>query len=445
MTRKLWSVSVLGWSCIAVGILGNPWVIAGWFTPAGSLDFHLRTALLILDAIFLFWGTVILLKRRSWQARHIGYLLATTVITLAIVEGGLQAIGIIKNRVVADVRMFHGAYKNEPWGKEYWTEYQATSFHYEPFIVWNANEYHGKWINMDHDGIRKTWMSPGATPPAATRIFVMGGSAIWGIGARDDYTIPSDLSKLLNATNPQYVVANYGIPGFTLLQEIVKLTLLLEDGRLPDYVVFYDGANDVYSAYQAGRVVNLLDFREIQEKIEASPITLGLKYMIAKCRIVQATEKILAFFHLQYNYQEGAAQFTENQLETLAKDIAEHYKNSVSLLHKLSKVYNFNYTLFWQPVIFNEISMVEDETKLDPHCQDKNLAKLFKVVAANLVNSSIPRWVDLSEALHQAPKPVYIDFCHLTESGYATVSATMAGIVREQLEAGKTTPRPPGP
>ena len=445
MIRKLCSVSVPGWGFIILGLLGNPWVIARWFTPDGSLDFHGRTALLILDAILLFWGTVILFKRRSWQARHIGYLLVATLMTLVIVESGLQVILLIKNRVVADVRLAHSAYKNQPWGREYWKEYHDTSFHYEPFILWNANEYHGTWINMGHDGIRKTWTPPGATPPAATRIFVMGGSAAWGIGARDDYTIASDLSKLLNAQHKQYLVTNYGIPGFTLLQEIVKLTLLLKEGQRPDYVVFYDGSNEVYTAYQTGRVVNLHDFAQIQEKIEASPITLGLKYMLAKCRIVQATEKTLAFFHLQYNYQEGAAQFTEKQLEALGKDIVKNYKESASLVQKLSEAYNFKYTLFWQPVIFFETSVVEDETRFDPHSLDKNLGKLFKLVRADLVNSPPPRWVDLSGALHQAPKPIYIDFCHMTESGYAVVSAKMAAIVREQLEAGKTTPRPPGP
>ena len=61
---------------------------------------------------------------------------------------------------------------------------------------------------------------------------------------------------------------------------------------------------------------------------------------------------------------------------------------------------------------------MEEEVKLDPHCQDKNLAKLFKLVKGNLVNSSIPPWLDLSAALHQGPKPAYIDFCHLTEPGY---------------------------
>ncbi len=443
MMRKFFSVSVFGWGLVIIGMLGNPWVIARYFTQDGSLDFHVRTALLILDAILIFWGLVILFQRRSWHTRQIGYLLVATVITLVIVESFLQGVCIIKNRVVFDVRMGHSAYKNEPWGKEYWKEYHDTSFHYEPFILWNADEYHGKWINMDRAGIRKTWTPPGPIPPAPKQIFVLGGSAIWGIGARDDYTIPSDLSKLLNATNKQYVVYNYGTPGFTLLQEIVKLMLLLKDGQRPDYIVFYDGSNEVYTAYQTGRVVNLHNFEEIQEKIEASPITLGLKYMLAKCRIVQATEKTLAVFHLQYNYQEGAAQFTEKQLEALGKDIAKNYKESASLVQNLSETYNFNYTLFWQPVIFFETSTVEDEIRFDPHCRDQNLAKLFKIVTANLLTSPPPRWVDLSGALHQAPKPIFIDFCHMTEPGYATVSANIAAIVRDQLQTGKIAPLRP--
>jgi hypothetical protein len=90
-------------------------------------------------------------------------------------------------------------------------------------------------------------------------------------------------------------VTDYGIPGFTFLQEIIKLTLLLQNGQRPNFIVFYDGANDVYAAYQSGRMVDFLDYRDTQEKLENSPLTQGMKYLIAKCRIVQAVEKTLAF------------------------------------------------------------------------------------------------------------------------------------------------------
>ena len=441
MMRKLFSVSVLGWGFLALGLIGNPWVVARFCTQGGSLDLHTRTAILVFEAVLIFWGVVILSQRRSWQARQVSYLLVTTLITLAIVETGLQVLCIVKNRAVVDVRMLLSVYKNTPWGDEYWQEYKSTRFHYESFILWTADAYQGKWINIDQNGLRKTWAPPGAAPSAATEIYVLGGSAIWGIGARDDYTIPSNLSKLLNAENQPYRVSNYGMPGFTFLQGIIKLTLLLQKGQRPAYVIFYDGPNDVYAAYQSGRVVDFLDYQQTKEKVETSPVTLGIKYLIARCRIVQAVEKTLAFVHLQANFQEGGAGFSDKQLEILARDIAENYKKSAILLHNLSKAYNFTYVLFWQPVIFTELNVVEEEVRLDPHCQDKKLAKLFKLVKGNLVSSSIPHWHDLSTVLHQGPKPAYIDFCHLTEPGYERVSATMGAIVKQKLETAKGVPR----
>jgi len=444
MMWKFFSVPVFACGLVIIGMIGNPWMIARYFTQDGSLDFHLRTALLLLDAILIFWGIVILFHRRSWHARHIGYLLVTTVIALVIVESFLQVIHRINIRVAPDVRMYHSAYKNEPWGKEYWKEFLDARYHYEPFIEWNANEFHGKWVNMDHAGKRKTWISPGPISPSPKQIFVMGGSAIWGIGARDDYTIPSDLSKLLNATNNQYLISNYGIPAYTFLQEIFKLMLLLKEGQRPDYIIFYDGSNDVWSAYREGIVVNLHNFEDIREKLEGSPITLGIKFVLSRLRIVQATEKTLAFFYPKFHYQEEkAAGFTEKQLEALGKDIAKNYKESANLVQNLSKTYNFNYTLFWQPVIFYEPRVAEEEIKFDPHYRDKNLPELFKIVRANLVNSPPPRWVDLSEALHQAPKPIHIDFAHLTESGYAIMSAKIGAIVRDQIW--QRRPWRPGP
>jgi lysophospholipase L1-like esterase len=441
MMRKLFSVSVLGASLISIGILCNPWVIAGYFTQDGRLDFHTRTALLIFDSIVILWGMVILYQRRSWKAKQICYLLVTTVIALAIVESGLQLIAFVKNMAVVDVRMLLSAYKNEKWGNEYWKEYRSTKFHYAPFVLWDADEFHGKWINIDRNGMRKTWTPPRANTPSPEKIYVMGGSAIWGIGARDDYTISSDLSKLLNAENKQYVVSNYGMPGFTFIQEVIKLTLLLKDGHRPNHVIFYDGANDVYAAYQSGRVVDFLDYRVTQEKLETPAVTLGIKYLIANSRIVQVVEKTLAILHLQYNFQEGGAQFTDKQLEALGEDIAENYKKPANLVQRLSEVYNFKYNLFWQPVIFTESNVVEEEVKFDPHCQDKNLGKLFKLVKGNLANSSIPHWIDLADVLRQAPKPIYIDFCHMTEKGYEVVTAQMAAIMKEEIKAVKTVPR----
>ena len=172
--RKLFSVPVLGWSFLAIGLIGNPWLVARYLTQDGSLGLHTRTAILVFEAIVIFWGMVSFTSADPGRARQVSYLLMATVITLAIVETGLQVVCFIKNRAVIDVRMTLSVYKNTTWGDQYWKEYKSTSFHYTPFILWNADEYHGKWINIDHNGLRKT-LAPGVNAPAPKEIYVLGG------------------------------------------------------------------------------------------------------------------------------------------------------------------------------------------------------------------------------------------------------------------------------
>ena len=70
---------------------------------------------------------------------------------------------------------------------------------------------------------------------------MFGGSACWGYGARDDYTMPSELSRRLNAATPHFHVYNYGEPGYTFTQGVLSLITRLQAGARPDYVIFYDG------------------------------------------------------------------------------------------------------------------------------------------------------------------------------------------------------------
>ncbi len=58
------------------------------------------------------------------------------------------------------------------------------------------------------------------------------------------WTGPRNIKKL-NQGAPRYLVTNYGEKGYRLTQEIVYPILLLKQGRIPDYVIFCDGINEV--------------------------------------------------------------------------------------------------------------------------------------------------------------------------------------------------------
>lgn len=85
-------------------------------------------------------------------------------------------------------------------------------------------------------------------PPGTTRIVLLGGSVVYGIGANDDETISQQLAGLLGERLGRPVeVVNGGVPGYTSTAE----ALMLQTRALaaePDAVVALHGFNDVYRA-----------------------------------------------------------------------------------------------------------------------------------------------------------------------------------------------------
>ncbi|MER3445854.1 MAG: hypothetical protein C4291_03015 [Candidatus Dadabacteria bacterium] len=79
---------------------------------------------------------------------------------------------------------------------------------------------------------------------------MFGGSTMWGTEARDDFTIPSILSKKLWRRGIRCDIVNFSGSGYVSTQEVIALLIELQRGNIPNLVIFYDGINDTYSAYQ---------------------------------------------------------------------------------------------------------------------------------------------------------------------------------------------------
>ena len=86
----------------------------------------------------------------------------------------------------------------------------------------------------------------GADPDAVSsdKIWMFGGSTMFGIGSNDVNTIPSTLSKIAGIH-----AINYAQPGYHARQNLNKLVSLYADQKKPQpavrTIVFYDGVNDV--------------------------------------------------------------------------------------------------------------------------------------------------------------------------------------------------------
>jgi lysophospholipase L1-like esterase len=81
---------------------------------------------------------------------------------------------------------------------------------------------------------------------------MFGGSTMWGAGSRDSFTVPSLLARALQGRELRVEITNFGETGYVSTQGVITLLLQLRKGNVPDAVIFYEGVNDTYSAYQNG-------------------------------------------------------------------------------------------------------------------------------------------------------------------------------------------------
>ncbi|MGO9118307.1 MAG: SGNH/GDSL hydrolase family protein [Desulfomonilaceae bacterium] len=134
----------------------------------------------------------------------------------------------------------------------YWDEYHPYSLRWEPYVYWRRERTEGRYVNVSESGVRRTWTSKTSrTSDGPCRIWCFGGSTMWGDGARDKFTIPSHIAKILSQQMPStnVEVVNFGEIAYVSTQEFLTLYMKLRQGERPDVVIFYDGVNDVYSAY----------------------------------------------------------------------------------------------------------------------------------------------------------------------------------------------------
>jgi hypothetical protein len=218
-------------------------------TPIGA-----NSLALLLGALVYLGGCVWLAGRRALLAK-------LALSAWAVVLCGAIAAAVflqIKHRkearsVDAFERKWTESFQGEPWAREYTGEFRAsTQMEWRPYVLWRRRPFVGRLINVDGAGLRRTW-DPPHLGEGARSVFALGGSTLWGNGARDEHTIPSELSRLLNDAGRPARVTNFGELGFVSSQNLITLLLELRSGHVPDVVVCYDGVNDVIAALQNKR------------------------------------------------------------------------------------------------------------------------------------------------------------------------------------------------
>ena len=331
------------------------------------------------------------------------------------------------------------ALADEPWAAEYQREFaEANVAEWRSYVYWRRKPYRGRWIQIDGDGIRRTWRPERSPTPDTKRVFVLGGSTVWGTGARDEHTIPSCLARELEQAGLDARVRNLGETGHVLKQQLIALLGELERGHVPDLVVAYAGVNEAYAAYQSGEAGLPHNEWRRREQFDApkhpgpDPAETIRWAFPGILRVAAALGRRLTGTSDEAGTRvERSAQETEE----LAAAVAEHVGFLLHTLQGLGREHGFEVLLRLQPTLLHkpERSPHEAASALAVADVEPFLLETYRRIRAHPELGTDPDFADASAFFADTAEPLYLDWCHLTEAGNARIGAWLALDVRRRL------------
>ncbi|MBN1285587.1 MAG: SGNH/GDSL hydrolase family protein [Anaerolineae bacterium] len=358
-------------------------------------------------------------------------------VLLAAVEVGAFAISFVLKRLPApepdltDARATLEVYAADDWSHDYWTEFTqaASRLDYQPFVLWKTGAFAGETINVDAAGIRYT---PGAQcVEGAYKVFAFGGSTMWGVGAPDWGTIPAYLQAEIAARHAGPVcVVNFGETAFVSTQEVIRLVAQLQAGDVPDLVIFYDGINDVYAAYQSGVAgvhQNLAGIAARFEQRETDP-TPPLVEWLQSTSIYQLLERLAQTAAPPSPATVLVGEENERDLQRLIEPVVAVYLSNYATVGALAEAYGFEYAFFWQPVIsVGDKALTEAEQGIILTSMSPALVALYDAVYQEVaaVAPAYEHLYDIAGVFDGLEAPLWIDFVHVTPDGNARITVEM--------------------
>ncbi len=388
------------------------------------------------------------MRGRFWQAVRSAWInVGIALLMLALLEGiGMAGLVFVdRDRYAKYQRAIGGAYWDDAstvaeWTAEYVPEFFASyKTQWHPYVYWRRKPFRGKHINVDEAGIRRTWNRAPSPSPDALRVFMFGGSTLWGEGSRDDFTIPSLVSKrLADRVQTGVWVTNFGESGYVSTQEVIALMLELRKGNVPNIVVFYDGVNEGTAAFQAGVAgIPLNEFHRVAEFNLRSRLNWleGFVKQLASYRFIRSmADELLPGVNLTAYPGEDS-----RRIGALANSVVDVHLRNIDVVRLLARRHGFEAIFFWQPSVFTKKNLTEWERQAFFHEKRPVRAGRFhgevhKVLRVRMSAEKITNLHDLSGIFDDyVGRRLFIDHYHVTEVGNDKVADAMTQILQSYL------------
>jgi hypothetical protein len=350
-----------------------------------------------------------------------------------------------KKQEPPDAREKSSYYAGTNWGHEFWIEYAASRpEQYHAFTVWRRGPYRGKYINIDERGIRFT---PGSDCSANSfKVFVFGGSQIWGTGVPDWGTVPAYLETGLQNYKPGPVcVVNFGESGYVSTQNVIQLILQLQSGNIPDIAIFIEGPTDIYSAYQSGRSGLHENFEGIAARVERRDepkSSLSIRLLESSFLFRVVSEQVAKLQGPQKPSRPRTYVTMNVDANVLADGIIRTYLNNQQVVAALAQQYRFEHHFFWSPHILLGNKRLTGEEDSLKRALDPDLKKLYGLLYGAVQKHDLPGY-SLTDVFDDCESLIWIDDAHSTAAGNEKIAQRILRQITAAKNDERVSPVPP--
>ena len=368
-------------------------------------------------------------KKLIYGARNIWLIGGGVLVMIILLELTLGIYFAVADMGKVDGRHKADTYGETAWVQECFKEHEASAFmRWKSYVYWCCKPFQGKYINVNEDGLRHTvnLTKPGPEASAPIRLFMFGGSTMWGTGVPDEYTISSLLSGLLHEKGFSVEVTNFGALGYVSTQEVIALLCQLQRGNVPNIVVFYDGFNDVWSGYQleqAGLSLNEVNRRKEFNLLNAKQTDFPASVLFH--HTLPAINRLLKVG--LFKPRRTPKIKDRNWPIDLSERVVQIYANNVKIVEALGEEYGFKTIFYWHPTVYDKRWLTDYEK------QEKEIIKhmesFFKTTYGTMDEvvalSENADFHNISSIFAEIKEPLFIDGVHLADRGNRIVAERM--------------------
>ncbi len=333
-----------------------------------------------------------------------------------------------------DRRLAADSYPRQPWVAELYRENaRSARMGWQPYVYWRRLPFAGRLIGIDARGLRRTWRQPaapaGAPGGAPLRIFVFGGSTIWGTGVRDDHTIPSELARDLAAAGVAAEVTNFGESGYVSTQSAITLLRELQRGDVPDVVVFYVGFTDFLSAMDDGAGVPL---NEDHRRREFNLLQSGRRMARTALAVLVSRSSLLRLSGLAAPRPAARPAPAPAAAARIVDDGFRALDANVRAVSGLAAAYGFQVSFFVEPSILEKRRLTPYEARSAATIAARGVLLGAEALLAREWAARDPdELTDLGGLFADTSGPRFLDAGHLSEEANREVAAAICRQLRE--------------